>query len=543
MDLQTQINLLTKQIIELKQQTAKNILGIGRRLIMVKESLPHGEWGKWLEEKVEFTDRTARKFMKVANEFDEIEEIKGKTPSDLGIEKLYILSSIKPKDREEFLNNNDIENMSTRELQLIMKKAKNIPVKENKNTNIKELIEDNTVGNYEDDKWVKTIQITNEIILKTGEFYNDINSTLEFDKYESMLLSRYLAREITHSELKKIIEDNNLNIPFLKNENNYRKFLDGLDISNSYMHYDDNCCYYNILETKDLSWKNNVEFAWEKDEKKRQRLFNENKDFVFTKDKYTIARGFIEDTEYICIYKDKELFAHYCADKNYRSKIEKLFKFYKINKKYMELVDKFINAKNIEKEKELEEAYNKAVKDAKAKFVKNDETYLLREYANQRDFMQVFKGFKQVSKYVFEIGMNLYNVDFYNVVSTKTYYRELVKNSDTELVHIKEFHAELEQLAKKIADKYKEYNFNNNNFWEDLLGDKKQREADLDIFTVEEKKLLKEILSNEKLAKKLYILGAQEYHPDKFTAKPKKQQEEAETKMKLLNAIKDKISG
>jgi hypothetical protein len=42
---------------------------IGKRLIAVKEQLPHGEWLSWLREKVELAERTAQRFMKCAEEF------------------------------------------------------------------------------------------------------------------------------------------------------------------------------------------------------------------------------------------------------------------------------------------------------------------------------------------------------------------------------------------------------------------------------------------------------------------------------------------
>lgn len=42
----SQIDILTSEILLLKHQTAANIIEIGKRLIKVKEMLPHGEWGK-----------------------------------------------------------------------------------------------------------------------------------------------------------------------------------------------------------------------------------------------------------------------------------------------------------------------------------------------------------------------------------------------------------------------------------------------------------------------------------------------------------------
>jgi predicted nucleic acid-binding Zn-ribbon protein len=118
------IDTLTTEILILKQQTAQNIIEIGKRLISVKESLPHGEWGKWLEEKVDFTDRTAQRFMKVANEFTNTTAL-----SDLPKSKVFALLDLPPENRDKFIQENDVEAMSTRELQQAIKENKELESK------------------------------------------------------------------------------------------------------------------------------------------------------------------------------------------------------------------------------------------------------------------------------------------------------------------------------------------------------------------------------------------------------------------------------
>ena len=104
-----------------KEQTAKNIIEIGKRLIQAKEMLPHGEWGKWLEEKVEFTQQTANKFMRVASEMGEYASMR-----NLGTAKLFSLLSLPSSDREEFIESNPVEDMTTRELQQAIKEKKEL---------------------------------------------------------------------------------------------------------------------------------------------------------------------------------------------------------------------------------------------------------------------------------------------------------------------------------------------------------------------------------------------------------------------------------
>lgn len=55
-----------------KQQTATGMIEIGKRLIEAKSQLEHGQWGKWLEERVDFTRQTAHKFMTIANKYGNV---------------------------------------------------------------------------------------------------------------------------------------------------------------------------------------------------------------------------------------------------------------------------------------------------------------------------------------------------------------------------------------------------------------------------------------------------------------------------------------
>ena len=91
------IQTLTTEILILKQQTAQNIIEIGKRLIQVKESLGHGEWLPWLEQKVDISEWSAQRFMKVAREFPNACALK-----DLSSTKIFALLDLPSEDREEF---------------------------------------------------------------------------------------------------------------------------------------------------------------------------------------------------------------------------------------------------------------------------------------------------------------------------------------------------------------------------------------------------------------------------------------------------------
>ncbi len=115
------IEKTTAEILILKDQTAQNIIEIGRRLIEVKEILEHGEYLKWLKEKVDFTERTAQRFVKVATVFSNTTPV-----SHLGTRKLLALAGLDEEDRQEVMKENKVEDMTTRELERVIKEKKEI---------------------------------------------------------------------------------------------------------------------------------------------------------------------------------------------------------------------------------------------------------------------------------------------------------------------------------------------------------------------------------------------------------------------------------
>lgn len=92
------IETVTGEILRLKEDAGRAIIGIGRRLIEAKELLPHGEWLPWLTERVEFSERTAQNFMRLAREWSNPQ-----TLADLGASKALALLALPPEEREQFL--------------------------------------------------------------------------------------------------------------------------------------------------------------------------------------------------------------------------------------------------------------------------------------------------------------------------------------------------------------------------------------------------------------------------------------------------------
>lgn len=115
------IEKTTAEILILKDQTAQNIIEIGKRLIEVKENLQHGEFSEWLKKRVDISHRTANNFMKVATTFSNSQSI-----SNLGSTKLFLLAGLDEENREEVMQENNIEEMTTRELEQVVKEKKEI---------------------------------------------------------------------------------------------------------------------------------------------------------------------------------------------------------------------------------------------------------------------------------------------------------------------------------------------------------------------------------------------------------------------------------
>lgn len=62
----------TGEIRVLMKRTAQGIIEVGQKLIEVKEKLGYGRFGEWLEAEFDWTDRTARQFMRVTEEFSSV---------------------------------------------------------------------------------------------------------------------------------------------------------------------------------------------------------------------------------------------------------------------------------------------------------------------------------------------------------------------------------------------------------------------------------------------------------------------------------------
>lgn len=101
-----------------------NIIEIGRRLCEAKELVPYGQFGSWVKENTGYSSSTANNFMRLFQEYGaaqgslfgaEVEDVQ--TFGKLSYTKALALLQLPAGEREEFVRENDVDAMSTRELE------------------------------------------------------------------------------------------------------------------------------------------------------------------------------------------------------------------------------------------------------------------------------------------------------------------------------------------------------------------------------------------------------------------------------------------
>lgn len=105
------IAVITDEIIFYKQVGGQAVLEIGKRLIEAKAQLKHGEWLDWLRDRVEFSEASAQRFMRLAREYGNASLV-----TDLGTSKALELLALPASEREQFVEENDVAAMTKEQL-------------------------------------------------------------------------------------------------------------------------------------------------------------------------------------------------------------------------------------------------------------------------------------------------------------------------------------------------------------------------------------------------------------------------------------------
>lgn len=125
-------DILAAEIRTIKSQTGRMVLNasieVGRRLTEAKAKLPHGSWGEYLKNEVDYSPSQAQNLMRVFREYGSDQqslfggEAKSQTFGRLTFSQALSLLVIPDEDeRERFVLENDVEHMSVRELNEALK--------------------------------------------------------------------------------------------------------------------------------------------------------------------------------------------------------------------------------------------------------------------------------------------------------------------------------------------------------------------------------------------------------------------------------------
>lgn len=114
------LNQLVSEIKFFENQATESFWEIGKRLSIAREQVEHGEWMKWVSSNLGYSYDTTNNLIKIYKEFPNFD-----AHQNLGFQKMLSLTSIKDEDeRQEFVENHDVEDMTTRQLQAEIKEYK-----------------------------------------------------------------------------------------------------------------------------------------------------------------------------------------------------------------------------------------------------------------------------------------------------------------------------------------------------------------------------------------------------------------------------------
>ncbi|EHQ89522.1 DUF3102 domain-containing protein [Desulfosporosinus youngiae] len=122
--------VIAAEINMIKYQTERIYLAaaveIGRRLTEAKALLEHGEWGKWLEESVDFSQSRANKLMRIFTEYGagQLASSNSDPGPNLNYSQAVLLLGIPKEERAQFILDMDIEGMTKQELRQAIKERR-----------------------------------------------------------------------------------------------------------------------------------------------------------------------------------------------------------------------------------------------------------------------------------------------------------------------------------------------------------------------------------------------------------------------------------
>lgn len=168
----------------------------GRRLNVIKERLPHGEWESWAQNNLKFSLRKANNMMKLAEKTEDENSFFANPQSlaDIGITKVWALLSAPEDVAKEVVENPDAAEMTTREFKEEIRRLKE------KNAELKKELEDSAdeSQNLQSDLRTQIDQLTAEL-----KIYEETPAKSEETEKEIADLKTQLEKANTALEKEK----------------------------------------------------------------------------------------------------------------------------------------------------------------------------------------------------------------------------------------------------------------------------------------------------------------------------------------------------
>ena len=116
------VDVIAAEIRALTATMLSNIVEIGRRMVEAKELLPHGEFGPWLKANTGYSTSTANNYMRLFLEYSSPQgslfgaEVNCQTFGNLNYSQALALLDVPADERESFVQDHHVEDMTAREL-------------------------------------------------------------------------------------------------------------------------------------------------------------------------------------------------------------------------------------------------------------------------------------------------------------------------------------------------------------------------------------------------------------------------------------------
>ncbi|GMQ56759.1 hypothetical protein AN1V17_11530 [Vallitalea sediminicola] len=205
LEVKRNVNDIVHEINLIKEQANKYLLQssieIGKRLKEAKEMVGHGNWSKWLEDEVNYSQRTASNLIKIHEEYGMkiLENSNSQALANLGYTQAIAMLKLDFEERENFVIENDIDEMTTRELEQAIKEKTDL------------LKEKEALKRQLEEQTEKESQMSEEIKekLEKIEEYESLvkEKTEEAKQLKALIDTKSEVPEITPEELEKLQQE------------------------------------------------------------------------------------------------------------------------------------------------------------------------------------------------------------------------------------------------------------------------------------------------------------------------------------------------